>query len=73
MVQWNNTKSIELADVEKGRTHNKGFGNIGAGRCNLHHQQHCSSCSGRTNIGGLLVVILYICFSIGSGYGRTEF
>ena len=27
-----------------------GFGVIGAGRCYLHHQQHGSSCSGRTNI-----------------------
>ena len=25
-----------------------GFGVIGAGRCNLHQQQHGSSCSGRT-------------------------
>ena len=30
---------------------NMGFGVIGAGRCYLHHQQHGSSCSGRTNIG----------------------
>jgi len=28
-----------------------GFGVIGAGRCNLHHQQHGSICSGRTNTG----------------------
>ena len=34
------------------RTHNMGFGVIGAkGRCYLHQQQHSSSCSGRTNIG----------------------
>ena len=44
-----------------------GFCNIGAGRCNLQHHQHGSSCSGRTNIGGLLFVILYICFPIGIG------
>jgi hypothetical protein len=36
-------------------------------------QQHGSSCSGRTNIGGLLVIILYICFSIGSGSGLDVF
>jgi len=30
---------------------NMGFGVIGAGRCNLHHQQHGSICSGRTNTG----------------------
>ena len=50
-----------------------GFCNIGAGRCYLQHQQHGSSCSGMTSIGGHLVGILHICFSIGSGYGRTEF
>ena len=33
------------------RTHNMGFGVIGAGRCYLQHQQHGCSCSGRTNIG----------------------
>jgi hypothetical protein len=27
---------------------NIGFGVIGAGRCNLHQQQHGSSCSGWT-------------------------
>ena len=31
--------------------HNMGFGVIGAGHCYLHHKQHGSSCSGRTNIG----------------------
>ncbi|MEO6671179.1 MAG: hypothetical protein ABIN36_16975, partial [Ferruginibacter sp.] len=30
-------------------------------------------CLGRTNIGELLVVILYICFSIGSGSGLDVF
>ncbi len=30
---------------------NRGFGVIGASRCNLHLQQHGSFCSGRTNIG----------------------
>jgi hypothetical protein len=50
-----------------------GFANIGAGRCYLHLQQHGSSCSGWTNIGGHLQVILYICFSIGSGSGQTFF
>ena len=39
-----------MTDKEEQRTANKGFGVIGAGCCYLH-QQHGSSCSGRTNIG----------------------
>jgi hypothetical protein len=38
----------ECNPKEKQRTANMGFGVIGAGRCNLHQQQHGSSCSGRT-------------------------
>ena len=38
----------ECSPNEKQRTANMGFGVIGAGRCNLHLQQHGSSCSGLT-------------------------
>ena len=44
-----------------------------AGRCELRHLFAISFSSGLTNIAELLQLILYICFSISSGYGRTFF
>jgi len=55
------------------QAHNMGFCYIGAGRCNFHHQQYGSSCSGRTSNDGLLVVILYICFQSAAVPGLTFF
>ena len=52
---------------------NMGFCASMAGRCKLRHLFVISFSSGLTNIAELLVVILYICFSISSGCGRTFF
>ena len=44
-----------------------------AGRCQLRHLFAISFSLGLTNIAELLQLILYICFSISSGFGRTFF
>ena len=47
-LSWKEKKSNLKNGRREQRTANLSFGVIGVGRCNLYHQQHGSSCSGKT-------------------------